>query len=67
MPSLTEAIIDGGARMLQRHELREVHIECTEQSAGERHVVEVLRQASFVVASGNSRDGSADTTFVRAP
>ncbi len=67
VPGLTEAIIDGGVRMLQRHELQEVHIECTEKSTGGRHVVEVLGHASFVVASGSSRDGSADTTFVRAP
>ena len=66
VPGLTEAIIDGGSRTFHRSEVREVHIECTETSKGGRHVVEVLGRAGFVATRGSSRDGSTDTTFVRA-
>jgi FkbM family methyltransferase len=64
-PGLTEAIVTGGRRMLQRPEVRELHIEVREQSRGGQRILEVLRQAGFAVVSRHPHGGSADLTFAR--
>lgn len=64
-PGLSEAIITGGMRMLQRQDVREVHIEVREQSKGGQRIVEMMKQRGFVVASRDAHSGSADVTFER--
>ena len=41
---MTEAIMTGGARTLQRAEVRELHVEASETSKGGRRLVEILGQ-----------------------
>src|SRR3970282_470785 len=41
-PGMSEAIIAGGMRMLQRQEVREVHIELREKSKGGPRIIEML-------------------------
>ena len=65
VPGLSEEILVGGERTLRRPEVREVHIEARETSAGGRRIVEALARSGLVVA-GTSTHGSADLTFVRA-
>ena len=65
VPGLTEAIVEGGARTLQRTDVREVHIEVGEHSRGGRHIVELLERSGLVVASRHVRGGTADLTLAR--
>ncbi|HVZ24354.1 MAG TPA: FkbM family methyltransferase [Vicinamibacterales bacterium] len=65
VPILTEAVLAGGARTLARRDLRELHLEARESSAGGRRVIELLRRSGFVI-SGREEHGSTDLTFVRA-
>jgi FkbM family methyltransferase len=65
VPAMTGAIIDGAARTLQRPELRELHIEASEQSTGGRRLVERLAEAGFVVAARHVHGETTDLTFVR--
>jgi len=65
-PGMSESIIAGGTRMLQRPEVREVHIELREQSKGGPRIIEMLERSGFVVASRHVHGGgSADLTFAR--
>lgn len=65
VPAMTGAIIDGGARTLQRPELRELHIEASEHSTGGRRVVEQLAQAGFAVAARHVHGETTDLTLAR--
>jgi FkbM family methyltransferase len=65
VPGLTEAIVEGAARTLQRPELRELHIETSEHSRGGRRIVELLEPQGFVIAGRHVRGGTTDLTFAR--
>jgi FkbM family methyltransferase len=65
VPAMTGAIIDGAARTLQRSELRELHIEASEQSTGGRRLVEKLTEAGFTVAARHVHGETTDLTFTR--
>jgi FkbM family methyltransferase len=65
VPAMTGAIVEGAARTLQRPELRELHIEASEQSTGGRQLVERLQQAGFVIAARHVHGETTDLTFVR--
>ena len=65
VPAMTGAIIDGAARTLQRPELRELHIEASEQSTGGRRLVEQLAHAGFIIAARHVHGETTDLTFVR--
>ncbi len=65
VPGLTEPIVEGGARLLQRSEVREVHIECSETGKAGRRVVAALTRAGFVIAGRHTHGGTTDLTFAR--
>jgi FkbM family methyltransferase len=65
VPGLSESIIAGAARTLRRRELRELHIEMSEDSRGGRAIVDELKQTGFIAASRHGHGGSSDVTFVR--
>lgn len=65
VPALTGAIIDGAATTLRRPELRELHIEASEQSTGGRRVVELLAEAGFTIAARHVHGETTDLTFAR--
>lgn len=65
VPVMTGAIIDGAAQTLQRSELRELHIEASEQSTGGRRLVEQLAQAGFTIAARHVHGETTDLTFGR--
>jgi len=65
VPALTGAIIEGGARTLQRPQVRELHIEASEESTGGRRLVERLTQAGFTIAARHVHGDTTDLTFVR--
>jgi len=61
---MTEAIMTGGARTLQRADLRKLHVEASETSKGGRRLVEILGQygraagtAAHERATSNARKG----------
>lgn len=62
-PGLTEAILTGGMRILERKDVRELHIELRESSKGGQRIVEMLGQRGFTVIGRNAHGGSADLTF----
>lgn len=64
-PGMTEAIIAGGVRTLQRQEVRELHIEVREHSKSGARIVAMLRRSGFVVGSRDEHGGSSDLTFAR--
>jgi hypothetical protein len=64
VPGLTAAIIAGGSRTLPRAEVRELHIEMSDESARGKQLIELLR-ASGLLLAGKSMHGSTDLTFVR--
>jgi len=65
VPGLSEEILAGAARTLQRPELRELHIEAREDSSGGRRILETLKR-SGMYPHGSERHGSTDTIFARA-
>ncbi|MDA1184334.1 MAG: FkbM family methyltransferase [Acidobacteria bacterium] len=65
VPALTEAIIIGGARLLGRPEVRELHIEMREDSATGRRIAGILDRAGFEVVGRPTRGGSTDLIFAR--
>jgi FkbM family methyltransferase len=67
VPAMTEAIIAGGVRTLQRPEVREIHIEASETSKGGRRLVDLLTQHGFQIAARHVRKDTTDLTFARAP
>ena len=64
VPGLTSAILEGGARTLRRREVREIHVEASEESARGRRIIELLTDSGFQLA-GTHAHGSTDLTFVR--
>lgn len=64
VPGLTAAILAGGARTLQRTDVRELHIEMSDESARGKQLIETLRASGLLLAD-KSMHGSTDLTFVR--
>lgn len=64
-PGMSEAIVAGALRTLQRPEVREVHIELREQSKGGQRIAEMLEQAGFSIVSRHGHRGSTDVTFAK--
>ena len=65
VPGLTAAILAGATRTLRRPEVRELHVEASEESTGGRRVMEIMAASGFALA-GKSSHGSTDLTFVKA-
>jgi FkbM family methyltransferase len=65
VPGVSEDIIAGGERTLQRDEVREIHIEMTTSKAG-RRIAEMLAGHGFVASSRDDHGGSGDVTFIRS-
>jgi FkbM family methyltransferase len=65
VPGVTEDIIAGGVRMLQRPDVRELHIEFSEQSRNGRWITQTLEQHGFAATNRHTHGGSTDVTFVR--
>lgn len=65
VPGFTEAALAGGTRMLQRPDVRELHVELREHSKSGQRIVEMLERHGFVAASGGAHGGSSDLTFAR--
>jgi FkbM family methyltransferase len=65
VPGLTESIVAGGERLFRRDDLREVHIECSEEGKGGQRLVETLTRAGFVIAARHNHGGTTDLTFAR--
>jgi FkbM family methyltransferase len=64
-PGMSEAIIAGGERTLQRSDVREIHIELRESKAGQR-ITAQLERHGFRLTARDVHGGSADATFVRS-
>lgn len=64
VPGISEDVIAGGERTLQRKDVREIHIELT-TSKGGRRIADMLTQHGFVPSSRDEHGGSGDVTFVR--
>lgn len=65
VPAMTDGIIEGGTRTLQRPELRELHIEANEHSKGGRRVVELLARYGFAIAARHVHGDTTDLTFAK--
>ena len=65
VPALTDAIVEGAVRTLQRPEVRELHIEASEESKGGRRIVTLLAQAGFAATGRHVRGGTTDLTFTK--
>lgn len=65
VPALTEAIIEGGTRTLDRAEVRELHVEMRETSPTGRRLVERLAQHGFIISARSDRGGTTDLTFAK--
>ena len=63
VPALTEAIIEGGAKTLQRREVRAVHVEADDESPEGARIVDMLTQAGFRVGARHTRGEVTDVTF----
>ena len=64
VPGLTEAIVEGGERMLQRPDVRELHIETDEDSKPGRRIVALLERHGFQITGRHVR-GTIDLTFTK--
>jgi FkbM family methyltransferase len=64
VPGLSEDVIAGGERTLQRADVREIHIEMT-SSKGGRRIAGVLARYGFVASTRDEHGGSGDVTFKR--
>ena len=65
VPGVTENIIAGGLRLLQRPDVRELHIEFSEHSRNGRGITEMLEQCGFAATMRHAHGGSTDVTFTR--
>ena len=65
VPGLTEEILDGAAKTLQRSDVREVHIEYSGERNDGPLVLERLERAGFVASRWNRHGRTSDTTFTR--
>ena len=66
VPGLTEAIVTGGAQVLRRPEVRELHVEMRERSETGQRIVEMLEQAGLVVVGRSTHGGATDLMFARS-
>jgi hypothetical protein len=64
-PGMSTEILDGGAKLLRRPELREIHMELNEQRQGAPRIATLLEAAGFVASGRHAHGGSSDLTFVR--
>ena len=64
VPGISEDIINGAERTLQRTDVREIHIELTTSKPG-RRIADTLGRFGFVLAGRDGHGGSGDVTFVR--
>jgi len=64
VPGVSEDIIAGGERTLQRKDVREIHMEMTTSKRG-RRLMETLARYGFVASEREVHGGSGDITFVR--
>jgi FkbM family methyltransferase len=64
VPGISEDVINGGERTLQRKDVREIHIELT-TSKGGRRIADMLTRHGFVASGRDEHGGSGDVTFVR--
>ena len=65
VPALTEHILVGGARLLERPEVRELHIEMREGSPTGQRILELMDKTGFEVVGRPDRGGSTDLIFAR--
>jgi FkbM family methyltransferase len=65
VPALAESILAGAARTLARPELREIHIECSEERPTGKRIVKRLQDAGFAIASRGQHGGTTDLTFIK--
>lgn len=65
VPGLTGPIFKGGARVLRRPDVREIHVEAGGETKGGRRIRELLGEYGFVLSEYTAHGGSADVTFVR--
>ena len=65
VPAMTEAIIEGGARTLQRPEVRELHVEASETSLGGRRLVQRLTELGFQISARHVRKDTTDLTLAK--
>jgi FkbM family methyltransferase len=63
VPHLAGAIVRGGMRTLQRPDVRELHIEASEDSPRDRQVIETLEQLGFAVTGRHTHFDTMDLTF----
>jgi FkbM family methyltransferase len=65
VPHLAEEIIRGGARTLPREEVRELHIEASEESTRDRQLIKLLDQFGFTITGRHDRSGVTDLTLTK--
>jgi FkbM family methyltransferase len=65
VPGLTEQILAGGARLLQRPELRSLHVEMKDDTPKGQNVIRILGEHGFVIAGQHKHHDTADVTFAR--
>ena len=65
-PGMTEPILAGGERTLQREDVRELHIELREQSQTGQRIVERLQRWGFHIAARDLHGATSDVTFAKA-
>ena len=64
-PGMSEAILDGGPKLLARPEVREIHMELNEATEGAPRLLDRLARAGFVPSARHTHGGTGDLTFVR--
>lgn len=64
-PGMSEAIIAGGLRTLERPDVREIHMELRERSKAGQRITGTLARCGFTIAARDAHGDSADVTFVR--
>ena len=64
-PGMSEAILAGGAKLLRRPDVREIHMELNEERQGAPAITALLDGAGFVASTRHTHGGSSDLTFIR--
>jgi FkbM family methyltransferase len=64
VPGLLEAILAGGAHLLRRPEVREIHLECSVEKPGGQQIIDTLTGYGFAMAARDTHGGT-DLTFAR--
>ena len=65
VPGMTEPILAGAERTLQRPEVREIHVELREHSAFGQRVIDTLGRHGFAPRTRDTHAGTTDVTFAR--